>query len=195
MQKLLICTNNRGKLIEISHVLKDLPFEIVSLKDVGLDFDVKETGETYEENATLKVKAYGEKAKLLSIADDAGIEVAALDGKPGVHSRRFFKSDMEKRNQELLEMIKDKEDRSAKFVAVIAVYNPADQSVQTFRGEETGTLVEAKGEARIDLGYDSIFLIPELGKTYAELSLTEKSQRSHRAIASRKAGEYLKTLL
>jgi XTP/dITP diphosphohydrolase len=195
MHKLLICTNNRGKLIEISYVLKKLPVEIVSLSDVGLDFEVDETGESYDENATLKVRTYGQKAKLLSIADDAGIEVSALNGAPGVHSRRFFKTDMEERNKELISMIKDKEDKRAKFVAVVAVFNPRDNSIKTFRGEENGILVETKGKARVDLGYDSIFFIPELKKTYAQLSLKEKSTRSHRGIAAKAAGEYIKTLL
>ncbi len=195
MQKLLICTHNQGKFIEISEALKDTKIKLVSLKEIGIDFKVEEVGETYEENAILKAKICGSKFGLLALADDAGIEVAALNGAPGVNSRRFFKTDMEDRNRELLNLIKEKPDKSAKFVAVVAVYDPKSKSIKTFRGEEEGLLVEPRGKARVNLGYDTIFLIPELNQTYAEIGLEEKMKRSHRAQAAKKAAVYIKTLL
>jgi len=195
MQKLLICTHNKGKFIEISHILNDIKVTPVSLESVGIDFEVKENGKTYQENAILKARTYGTKAGLLALADDAGLEVAALNGAPGVASKRFFKNDLKNRNRKLLDLIKDKVDKRAKFVSVVAVFNPVNNLTQTFIGEEQGLIVEPRGKARIDLGYDSIFFIPELNKTYAEISLEEKNQRSHRAIATRKAVLYIKTLI
>lgn len=195
MKKLLICTHNPGKLIEIKDLLKDLNMEIMSLGNLKINFDVEENAPTYRENAILKAKTYGEKSNLISLADDTGLEVKALDNKPGVHSKRFFKTSGETRNRELLSLIKDKTDKSAQFVAAVAVYNPITKQSQFFSGELDGTLIEPQGKAHKDLGYDSIFLITTLGKTFGEASLTEKNQVSHRAIAINKAKEYIKTLL
>ncbi len=191
MKQLLICTNNPGKLIEIKDVLKDLPFEIVSLKDLKIDFEVDETGVTYEENAILKAKTYGEMSQLLTLGDDAGIELSGLNGAPGVQSRRFFKSDGEKRNREVIKLLENK-NKQAKFVAVIAIYNPAGKEIKTFRAEQKGIIVESKGQSRIGLGYDSIFYVPEMKKTQAELTLKQKNQISHRAQAVKASINYLK---
>ncbi len=196
MKKILICTHSQGKFIEISTLLKDLPVEVISLDDVGISFDVDETGETYQENAILKAKTYGQKAGLISIADDTGLEVDALDGKPGVHSKRFFKTNGEERNQELLGLIGDNPQKGARFVASIAVYNPETSESKTFEGQTEGEIISTPdGEAHKDLGYDSIFNSEDLGKTFAQATLAEKNQISHRARAVKASFDYIKTLL
>lgn len=195
MKKLLICTKNQGKFIEISNVLKELPAKLVSLEQAGLDFEVEETGKTYAENAILKARTYGQKANLVALGDDAGIEVSALNGAPGVYSNRFFKTTGEERNRELLDLIKENPDKKARFVAFIAIFNPKNSSTKTFSAVQNGLLVEPRGNSRIGLGYDSIFYTPEFGKTNAELSLEEKSQISHRGLAVQKAKKYLREIL
>ncbi len=195
MQQLLVCTHNKGKLIEIKDLLSDLNVTVVSLDDVGINFDVEENSDTYEENAILKAKQYGEASNLISLADDTGLEVRALDNAPGVHSKRFFKTSGEKRNSELIKMLVGKSDNFAKFVASVAVYNPKDKSIKTFSGEVEGQIVDSVGSAHRDLGYDSIFKITKLGKTFAQALLAEKNSISHRAVAVRKAKKYIETLL
>lgn len=195
MQQLLVCTHNKGKLIEIKDLLSDLNMEVVSLDEVGINFDVEENGETYEENAILKASKYGKVSNLISLADDTGLEVRALDNAPGVHSKRFFKTSGEERNSELMEMLVGKSDRFAKFVASVAVYNPGDKSTRSFSGEVEGQIVDSQGNAHADLGYDSIFKITKLEKTFAQASLEEKNSISHRAVAVEKAKQYIKTLL
>lgn len=195
MKRILICTQNQGKFIEITHVLKDLKVELVSPKELNIHTEIEETGSTYEENAILKAKTLGDKTGLISLGDDAGIEVSALNGAPGVHSKRYFKTSGEERNRELLDLIKDSHDKKAQFVSTIAVYNPGDKSIKTFTHEQNGILIESRGESKVGLGYDSIFYTPEFNKTNAELSLEEKSQISHRGLAVKKAKDYLSTLI
>ena len=191
MRKLLLCTNNVGKFIEINDLLQNSGFATVSPKDIDLDIDVAETETTYSGNAVLKAKAFGERSGLLSLADDTGLEVEALDGAPGVQSKRFFKTSGEARNRELLNLIKDNSNRKAKFVASVAVFDPKTGRTQTFSGEVAGEIIEPKGETHADLGYDSIFLIKQLGKTFAEATLQEKNTLSHRAIAVKRSLQYL----
>jgi len=195
MEKILICTGNNGKFLEISDLLKDLNVKSQSLKDVGIDFEPSENGNTYEENAALKVEAYGKAVNMLAIADDAGIEVEALNGMPGIHAKRFFKSSHEERNRQLLNMVKNNPNKKAKFVSGVAVFNPKTNVTKTFRGAVVGELVEPKGKAHIDLGYDTILKINKIGKTFGECSIAEKNAVSHRGIAVGKAKVYLKSVL
>jgi len=195
MEKILICTGNKGKFLEINDLLKGLKVETKSLSDVGISFEPTEDGKTYEENAALKAKVYGKAANMLAIADDAGIEVEALNGMPGINAKRFFKSSYEDRNRELLNMIKNSSNKKAKFVSGVAVFDPKTNITKTFRGEVAGELVEPKGKAHIDLGYDTILKINSIGKTFGECGMQEKNLVSHRAIAVNKAKEYLKTTL
>jgi len=195
MEKILICTGNKGKFLEISDLLKDLNVKVQSLDDVGINFEPAEDGNSYEENAVLKAKAYGKAATMLAIADDAGIEVEALNGMPGIHAKRFFKSSYEDRNRELLNIIANNPNKKAKFVSGVAVFDQKTNITKTFRGEVAGELVEPKGRAHIDLGYDTILKINSIGKTFGEATLREKNSISHRAIAVNKAKEYLKTIL
>ena len=192
MRELLIATGNPMKFEEIAHALSGTPFKLLSLKDVGLDFEVEEPGETLEGNAIIKAFTYGKRSGKLTLADDTGIEVDALDGRPGVKSARYASTAPE-RNQKLLEEMKDVPEgkRGARFRGVLAVYDPerGDKirvAEDFFRGE---ILQESRGERQF--GYDPLFYIPEIGKTYAELSLEEKNAVSHRGKALAKMREIL----
>jgi len=192
MRELLIATSNEMKFEEISHALSGIPFTLLHLKDVGLEnLDVEEPAETLEENAVIKAKEYATRSGKLSLADDTGLEVDALGGRPGVRSARYAPT-AEERNKKLLEEMKDVPDgkRGAQFRGVIAIYDPASGAVRTCEGAFRGEiLLHAKGERQF--GYDPLFYIPEFGKTYAELTLEEKNRISHRGKALAKAREIL----
>lgn len=190
--RLLIATHNQGKLRELSTMLGGLPFKLVSLSDVGIEYDVDETGETLEENAVLKATSYAELSGLPTLADDSGLEVDALGGEPGVRSARYAgegASDAD-RIALLHKNLADKlEPWSARFRCVIALVWP-DEPTQQFPGECVGEIVrQARGDN--GFGYDPVFLVSGLGKTMAELSSDEKNSISHRSIAARKAAEAL----
>jgi XTP/dITP diphosphohydrolase len=196
MKTLLIGTNNRHKVKEISDLLKGLPFEIKSLLNFPNISPVDETGKTLEENAILKAKAYGKATSLLTIADDTGLEVPSLNGAPGVFSARYAgeQCSFKDNNQKLIkELSQSKLDRTAQFRCVIACYDPEKDFVQTVEGILKGEILDiARGTN--GFGYDPIFLVPRLAKTLAELSLEEKNRVSHRALALFKAKELLKNV-
>lgn len=192
MRELLIATTNPHKKEEIAHALHGVPFAVVNLKDVGLErLDVEETADTLEGNAILKAKEYGTRAGMLTLADDTGIFVDALNGRPGVKSARYAPAP-ETRNQKLLEEMRDVPDgkRAAQFKVVIAVFDPKSGKVRTCADELEGVILrQERGDRRF--GYDPLFLIPELGKTYSELSIEEKNAISHRGKALRKVRDIL----
>ncbi len=172
-------------------LLADLPYEVVSLADYPDAPEVEETGVTFIENATIKAKAYAKFTGELTLADDSGLEVDALDGAPGVYSSRFAPSDPE-RNAKLLDMMKDvpDEQRTARFRCAIAIAAPSGD-VRTCDGAVEGTIArERKGTN--GFGYDPIFYVPELGKHMAELTADEKNAISHRGKALEKAKGLLK---
>jgi len=194
--KLLIATTNAGKFAELTDLLKELPFDIVTPRDIDLNLDVAETGGTYAENAILKAEAFCLKSGLLSIADDTGLEVEALDGRPGIHSARYVKtaeaSDADRRAKLLSELASKPKPWTAHFHCTVAVAAPS-ASMRLFDGDVFGEITtDERGD--FGFGYDRIFYIPPAGKTLAELTLAEKNEFSHRAIAVKKAMEYLKTL-
>ena len=198
MSKLLIATNNPGKLLEFQALLNDTGLELVSPSQIGLDLDVIEDGHTYAENATKKAVAFAEASGLLSLADDSGLEVDALDGAPGLYSARYGSTDGNKlsdagRRQYLLTQLQDKpRPWTAHFHATIAIATPNYQ-LQITEGICPGEIIpEERGTG--GFGYDPIFLLTELGKTMAELSMDEKNRLSHRARAVMAAKEYLKNL-
>ena len=183
--RLLIATRNQGKLRELSDLLGDVPFELVSLADVGVDDDVEETGQTFEENAALKAETYRDLSGMLTLADDSGLEVDVLGGEPGVLSARYAGPDATDadRIQLLLENLESCPDSSwnAQFRCVIAVASP-DRQTQLFSGSCRGRIVrEPRGEN--GFGYDPVFLFPDLGLTMAELTSKQKNTVSHRALA------------
>ena len=195
MSELLLATNNKGKMREYKHMLKGLPFELVSPAEVGINAEVDEVGESLEENARLKATTLARQSRLLTLADDSGLEVDALGGEPGRLSARYAGEGASDRDrvEYLLSRLKDvpKEERSARFRCVIAIATP-DGEVELCSGECPGVIaLEPRGEE--GFGYDPIFYLPELGKTMAELTLEEKNRVSHRGRAAREAIELLRS--
>jgi XTP/dITP diphosphohydrolase len=194
MPKLLLATNNKGKVREYKSMLKGLPFELVSLAELGIKTEVEEVGESLEENARLKAITLAGESRLLVLADDSGLEVDALGGEPGRLSARYAgegASDKDRVNY-LLSRLKDvpEEKRSARFRCVIAIATP-DGKVELCSGECPGFItLEPRGKE--GFGYDPIFYLPGLGKTMAELSLEEKNRVSHRGRAVREAIKLLR---
>jgi XTP/dITP diphosphohydrolase len=191
--KLLLATNNQGKVGEYRSIFKDIPLELVTLSEQGITTIVDEVGESLEENATLKARVFAAEGQLLALADDSGLEVDALGGEPGRLSHRYAgegASDSE-RVSYLLYRLKDVpwEERSARFRCVIAVAKPSG-GTELCHGECQGIITfEPKGEE--GFGYDPIFYLPELGKTMAELPMETKNRVSHRGKAARKVFEVL----
>lgn len=192
MSRLLVATTNGGKQAEFRRLLAHLPAEIVVPQDLGLTLEVDEPYDTYVENARTKAEAYARASGLLSLADDSGIEVAALDWGPGVRSARWGGG----RNADrLLEAVGEAADRRARMVCALAVAIPAspDPLVETFSGVVEGSVArERRGSG--GFGYDPIFLLPE-GRTTAELPESEKDRLSHRGRAVAAATPRLLELL
>ncbi len=191
--KLLLATNNQGKIREYKSLLKTIPLELVTLADEGITTVVDEVGESLEENARLKATFLAAESKLLTLADDSGLEVDALGGEPGRLSARYAgegASDRE-RVRYLLARLENVpwQKRSARFRCVIALATPGGR-VELCSGECRGFITfEPKGEQ--GFGYDPIFYLPELGKTMAELPLEVKNRVSHRGQAARRVLELL----
>jgi XTP/dITP diphosphohydrolase len=186
--KLVLATNNTGKVKEYRSLLEGIPFDLVTPKELGITMKVEETGDTYRENARLKACALAAQSGLLTLADDSGIEVDALHGAPGVISARYAgenASDAE-RVSFLLYQLKDvpQEKRTARFYCVIAVAHP-DGKVDFCDGECKG-LITLKPCGANGFGFDPVFYLPEFGKTMAELPAGVKNQISHRAGAAQK---------
>ena len=185
---LLIATTNPDKLAEYKALLADLPFELIDLPGAGITEEIAETGTTFEENARLKAAGYARLSGLLTLADDSGLEVAALHGEPGVYSARYggSRSDAE-HNRLVLEKLEGVpfHERLARFVCVIAIAGP-DGRLETVEGT-VGGVIDFAPRGSFGFGYDPIFLLLDRGVTMAELPPAEKNQISHRAQAARKA--------
>ena len=185
--KAVLASQNAHKLKEIQAILSGLGVEVVPESALGLDIDVDENGATFEENSRLKAEAVMRAAGMPAIADDSGLMVDALDGAPGVHSARYgpkgHAGTDDERTAYLLENMKAVPDeaRTAKFVCVITCLWPDGRRIVA-RGECPGQILFApKGTG--GFGYDPVFYLPELEKTYAELASEEKNAISHRARA------------
>jgi len=195
-KKLLVATNNSGKLKEYNVLLKGISFALVSLANESIDFDVEETGSTFEQNATLKATEYCTMSGLMTLADDSGLEVNALGGEPGVMSARYAgerATDADRVNY-LLAKMKDVpwEKRTARFKCVIAIAIPG-QDVKLCYGICDGYITyQPKGMN--GFGYDPIFYFPELDRTMAELTFEEKNGISHRGKAAQQARKLLMSL-
>ncbi len=189
MPKRLLGTNNQAKVREYRRLLRNIPYDVVTLAEQGITTEVDETGESLEENARLKATLLSAQSRLLTLADDSGLEVDALGGEPGPLSARYAgegTSDKE-RISYLLDRLNEVpwERRTARFRCVIAVATP-DGEVEFCSGECAGVIAfEPRGTH--GFGYDPIFYLPELGKTMAELPLAEKNRVSHRGQAARRA--------
>jgi XTP/dITP diphosphohydrolase len=184
MKQLLIATNNPGKVLEIKDLLAGLDLTLLTPADLGFNLDVPENGLTYAENAARKAVAFAQASGLPSLADDSGLEVDALGGKPGLHSNRFGPQPATDatRRRYLLEQLQNKpRPWRARFCATVAIAVPG-REVKIVAGECEGEIIpEERGEN--GFGYDPIFLFPDLGRTMAELGLEEKNRLSHRARA------------
>ncbi len=198
INKLLIATNNKGKVRELQDLLKDTGIELVMPAQVGIDLDVVEDGHTYTENATKKAVAFAHASGLISLADDSGLEVDALDGAPGLYSARYGSQGGEKlsdagRRAFLIQTLQGKpRPWIARFHATIAIATPNGETHLAEGFCEGEIIPEERGTG--GFGYDPIFLLPELGKTMAELSMEEKNRLSHRARAVMNAKGILETL-
>jgi XTP/dITP diphosphohydrolase len=195
---LLIATNNKGKIKELQGLLKDTGIELVTPAQINIDIDVLEDGSTYAENASKKAVAFAQSSGLISLADDSGLEVDALGGAPGLYSARYGSPDGQKlsdaeRRAFLIKNLADKpRPWTARFHATIAVAVP-DGDVHLSEGFCEGEIIpEERGTS--GFGYDPIFLLSELGKTMAELSMEEKNRLSHRARAVMNAKQILDRL-
>jgi len=192
-KKLLLATNNQGKVREYRSLLRGIPYEIVTPAEQGITTEVDEAGGSFEENARIKSTTLAKESGLLSLADDSGLEVDALGGEPGPRSHRYAgesATDAD-RIDYLLARLKDVPDekRTARFRCVIAIATP-DGKVRLCSGECRGIITTTpKGDN--GFGYDPVFYLPELGKTMAELPPEEKNKISHRARAAEKARELL----
>lgn len=192
-KRLIFATGNQGKVNEFRQMLGD-EYEILSMKDIGVDIDIVEDGKTFEENAKIKAKAVMEATGEMVLADDSGFEVDALNKEPGIYSARYLGEDTPYsiKNEELLRRCEGvpEEKRDVRFVCVIACAYP-DGTIDTATGIIEGKLAhEPKGEN--GFGYDPIFFLPERGCTTGELPPEEKNKISHRGIAIRKMVEILK---
>ncbi len=194
--KLLVATGNKGKLKEINRLLADESIEVVGLDQLTAPPEVIEDGDTFEANASKKALEMARFSGLVTLADDSGLVVAALNGDPGVNSARYAggHGDDPANNSKLLsemEQIND-ENRQAAFHCVIALAWP-DGRCENFDGHVSGLIMRGeRGEG--GFGYDPLFMVPEYGKTMAELSLEIKNRISHRGTALRKVIPLLKQL-
>ena len=185
--KLLLGTRNAGKVAELRAILNGLDLELQAVDElVDPPPDPPEDAPTYTENAIFKARSYARATGIPTIADDSGLEVDALGGAPGVHSRRYFGEDVAPadRNRMLLALLDGVTERTARFVAVIALAQP-DGRVETFDGEVRGEIATApRGED--GFGYDPVFVIAADGRTMAEVPRDEKNAISHRGVAGAK---------
>ena len=200
--KIVFATNNQHKLQEIRDILGS-EFEIVSLKDIGCDVDIPETGNTLEENAMQKAQYVYDHYNLSCFADDTGLEVEALNGEPGVHSARYAEGtdhDSEANMAKLLRNLEGKDNRKARFRTVIALIQKQDvcpcgctsiKKVNRFEGIVDGNIATEK-HGTAGFGYDPIFVPEGYDKSFAELGESIKNGISHRARAVAKLAEYLK---
>ena len=188
--KLIVATHNQNKIKEIYEILKESNIELVSLLDLNDHEDIIEDGITYEENAFIKAKAIYDKYKSIVFADDSGIEITALNDEPGVNSKRFSDCGDLGNNLKVLELLKNNENREARFVCTICLYDGIKPLY--FKGEVRGTIsTELRGTN--GFGYNPIFIPEGYSETLGELSVEIKDSISHRKNALTKLSEYLKT--
>jgi XTP/dITP diphosphohydrolase len=189
--KLLIATNNRGKVRELRELLKEMGLELLTPDEIGLRLEVSEDGQTYAENASKKALAFAQASGLLSLADDSGLEVEALGGAPGIHSARFSPkpgaSDADRRALliQTLEASGAPQPWRAEFHATVAIATPEGE-VRLAEGRCPGVILPVE-RGTGGFGYDPIFLLPDLGLTMAELGMEAKNRLSHRGRAVRAA--------
>ncbi len=193
--RLLIATTSTGKLREWQTLLADLRLHLVTLREVGVNFDVEETGSTFADNALLKAEAYGEASRMLTLAEDAGLSVRALGGAPGVHSARWQGNDYVHKNALLISLLEGKQgaERACRYVSEVVLRHP-DGRVWRARGEVRGQIASIPAGSG-GFGYDPVFYIPRLGQTLAQVPVDQKDRISHRGRAARRIRPILRQLI
>ena len=188
MKELILASNNAHKVEEIKSILED--YSILTLKDINYTEEIVEDGTTFEENALIKARTICKYSGKTAISDDSGLSVELLDGRPGVYSARYSKEQTDEKNIEKVLLELNGQKSKAKFVSVIALVKP-DGTELTFRGERHGEIIFEKRGTN-GFGYDPIFYVPSLDKTFAELSAEQKNSISHRKQSLEKFSQYLK---
>jgi len=198
--KLLVATTNPGKFAEVKDFLRQLPLEVLSLSDLATWPKIIEDGATFEENALKKARALAEYSGYLTLADDSGLEVDALNGAPGIYSARYCgeEGNDKKNNEKLMHELREisEEKRTGRFVCALALCAPKFHGMKewTVRGSCEGRIsFELKGEN--GFGYDPLFFYPPLGKTFGEIDRAIKATVSHRGKALKKLAEMLPSLV
>ena len=195
MKTIVLATGNKDKAREIKAML-DHKFEVKTMKDMGIDIEIIEDGDTFEDNALIKVRAiqpFVKDSEMIIMGDDSGLSVDALDGAPGIYSARYAGEDVTYRdnNEKLLKAMRDVPEgkRGAEFVSAIAMILPDGQEL-TVRGTVRGRIAfDFMGEE--GFGYDPLFIVEETGKSYAQMAPEEKNDISHRARAVARAKQIL----
>lgn len=189
MKDIMIATSNKGKVREYKSLLEPLGYIVHDLSELD-PIEIDENGSTFQENALIKAKSIKDKCNMTVIADDSGLEIDALNKEPGIHSARYLEGhDYSYKNKVLLERMKDKTDRTARFVCAIALCDETGDHL--FTGVMEGKINDqAAGDN--GFGYDPIFLVEQFGKTSAQLTMEQKNSVSHRGIATRELLAYLK---
>lgn len=196
MIRLLVATTNRGKFAEVQSCLRQLKLEIISLKDLESYPAVREDGATFEENALKKARTLAEASGLLTLADDSGLEVDALNGAPGIYSARYagVEGNDEKNNDKLLYELRHvpEAQRTARFICALALCDPRNgaMKVRTVRDSCEGRIGLGIRGAN-GFGYDPLFFYPPLDKTFGEIDRETKATVSHRGKALKKLAELL----
>lgn len=188
MKELILASNNAHKVEEIKSILED--YNILTLKDINYTEEIVEDGSTFEENALIKARTISKYSGKTAISDDSGLSIDLLDGRPGVYSARYSKEQTDEKNIEKVLLELNGQKSKAKFVSVIALVKP-DGTELTFRGECHGEIIFEKRGTN-GFGYDPIFYVPSLDKTFAELSAEQKNSISHRKQSLEKFSQYLK---
>ncbi len=193
MRTLLLATSNPHKLEEFRAIFSDMPLKLLSLNDLQLNIEIEETGITFAENAELKARTYAQSSGMLTLADDSGLEIDALGGAPGVQSARYLgrQTSYEERFRRILEQLKGlpMEQRTARFRCAIALAEPSGNT-RIVEGVIEGVIADSP-RGKNGFGYDPIFYLPELGKTFAELAPEHKNRISHRARAAQSTRKLL----
>lgn len=191
MKKIVVATKNQGKLKEIKEIFKDMPYEFVSMSEIGIDVEVDEDADTFLGNATKKATEIMKICGEITLADDSGLCVDALGGAPGVYSARYSGTGNDRENNLLLlKNMEGVENRNAHFTCAMVVAFP-DGKIISHEGEFHGTIdFEMKGTG--GFGYDCLFYLPKYDKTSAEITAQEKNSISHRAMALKGIKEKLK---
>jgi len=198
VNKLLVATTSEGKLGEIQDILGDLPIKLVMLSKIKLpqNFAVIEDGKTFADNAKIKARVYGKQSGLLTLAEDSGLCVDVLNGRPGIKTARFASGSDEDRWQKLLQELEGipLPRRTARFVSAVALYDPKKEKTAVREGVCSGKIaLGPKGSQ--GFGYDPVFIVNKLGKHFAQLTRNEKNQVSHRAQAFKKIRPELEKII